>query len=310
MKSIGQLFVGLITAIASSLIVLSATLLSTIEGQLPIAPVLPTNTRQAIVQEFNPIETVEVNTPTLPPPPTATPSCAYPKGWVAYIILSGDTLESLAEKSGTTVEDLYTGNCLEGKSLVISAKLYLPPPPTVTVTPTKTNQPTEAQAASPTFTITPTALSQCPPASWVRYVVKAGDNLYRIGLAYGVTVDLLMSANCLSSENIRTGQILYVPNVKPRFPTSTATPTEAPPPPKPTQEPSPIPTVAPTIEPTVAPTAEPTAEPTVEPTIDPTIEPTMAPTAEPSAEPTAKISVEPTKAVSTETSPGSYPLPG
>lgn len=302
MKSIGQLFVGLITAIASSLIVLSAVLLSAIEGQLPIALVFPTNTPQVVVQELNPIETVEVNTPTLPPPPTATPSCAYPKGWVAYVILSGDTLESLAEKSGTTVEDLYTGNCLEGKSLVISAKLYLPPPPTVTVTPTKTNQPTEAQAASPTFTVTPTALSQCPPAGWVSYVVKAGDNLYRIGLAYGVTVDLLMSANCLTSENIRTGQVLYVPNVKPRLPTSTATPTEAPPPPKPTQKPSPVPTVAPTIEPTVAPTVEPTAEPT--------IEPTMAPTAEPSVEPTAEISVEPTEAASTETPPGSYPLPG
>lgn len=278
MKSIGQLFIGLITAIASSLIVLSATMLSAVEGQTQLLPALPTDTPPVFFQETTIVNIVDESTPIPPPQPSSTPSCAYPEGWVAYIILNGDSLESLAEKSGTTVENLYTGNCLEGKSLVISAKLYLPPTPSIT--PTETSKPNEdnPEPPTPTPTLTPTTTTggaQCPPPGWIRYVVKAGDNLYRIGLAYGVTVNQLMAANCLSSDRIRAGQIIFVPNVTPRFPTNTSTPTEPPPPPKPTQKPSPLPTAEPTAEPTLEPTEEPTEEPTAEPTAAaPTEEPT------------------------------------
>ncbi|NQU30601.1 MAG: LysM peptidoglycan-binding domain-containing protein, partial [Anaerolineae bacterium] len=56
------------------------------------------------------------------------------------------------------------------------------------------------------------------PAGWITYTVKSGDNLFRIGLAYRVTVADLQSANCLGySTGIIIGKNIYVPNV----PTST-----------------------------------------------------------------------------------------
>jgi murein DD-endopeptidase MepM/ murein hydrolase activator NlpD len=46
------------------------------------------------------------------------------------------------------------------------------------------------------------------------HIVKRGENLYRIGLKYGVTVDELKEWNGLSDINIREGQVLvlmYIP---------------------------------------------------------------------------------------------------
>lgn len=42
--------------------------------------------------------------------------------------------------------------------------------------------------------------------------VQAGENLFRIGLRYGVSVDDLMRANGLSNYNIYVGQVLIIPD--------------------------------------------------------------------------------------------------
>jgi len=44
-----------------------------------------------------------------------------------------------------------------------------------------------------------------------RYVVRAGDNLFRIGLRFGVSVAALRTANGLHSNDIRVGQVLVIP---------------------------------------------------------------------------------------------------
>jgi LysM repeat protein len=44
-----------------------------------------------------------------------------------------------------------------------------------------------------------------------RYVVRAGDNLFRIGLRFGVSVAALRAANGLRSNAIRVGQVLVIP---------------------------------------------------------------------------------------------------
>ena len=62
----------------------------------------------------------------------------------------------------------------------------------------------------------PAATPCSHPAGWVTYIVQRGDNLYQIGLKYGVTVTTLQSGNCMDSSQIYTGQRLYVPNVLPR----------------------------------------------------------------------------------------------
>lgn len=92
----------------------------------------------------------------------------------------------------------------------------------VTSTPLPTPSPLPPATLAPT--VPPQPPSECgPPASWTIYIVQPGDTLYRIGQAYGVTVDQLIFANCLVSTTIRAGQQLWVPNVVPQFPTATIT---------------------------------------------------------------------------------------
>lgn len=66
------------------------------------------------------------------------------------------------------------------------------------------------------------------------HTVQAGENLFRIGLRYGVTVDALMRANGLTSIYIYVGQVLVIPSQN----TPVAQPTAAPPAPANTAAPS------------------------------------------------------------------------
>jgi LysM repeat protein len=127
-------------------------------------------------------------TPTL----TATP-CLPPAGWVLYQVQPNETLFSIAARYGLTAEDLQQANCLPSVDLIRSGQgLYVP------------------------YLITPTSTPCAPPASWVRYSVQAGENLYRIALRYGMAASYLQQANCLPSASaVRTGQTIYVPYLIP-----------------------------------------------------------------------------------------------
>jgi LysM repeat protein len=109
----------------------------------------------------------------------------------------------------------------------------LPPSP-VTATPTLTETPTPTEASQP---IQKTPDLVCgPPKGWVIYVVRAGDNLYKIASATVSSVGLLQQANCLGSSTIiRPGQRLFVP----RLPVWTPTPTIVHPTEPPTRTPAP-----------------------------------------------------------------------
>jgi LysM repeat protein len=96
------------------------------------------------------------------------------------------------------------------------------PAATVVVIPTSTratSTPESTRTARPaTDTSTPSATStQCsPPVGWIAYTVQSGDTLFLIGMRYGLTVDEMMAANCLSTERIDAGDVLRVPPVTPR----------------------------------------------------------------------------------------------
>jgi LysM repeat protein len=99
-------------------------------------------------------------TPTqAPPPPTQPPGvgvCNPPPDWVQYEVQKGDTLKSLAERTGTTQYDLYEINCLESYTIVPGQLIYLPfipPTPTATNTPTPvTPSPTATRTGTPSPT--------------------------------------------------------------------------------------------------------------------------------------------------------------
>jgi LysM repeat protein len=81
---------------------------------------------------------------------------------------------------------------------------------------------------------TVTSIPVCSiPDDWVPYTVRYGDTLFQIGLAYGLTVDALQRANCLSSTALDVGMTLYVPPTTPVAvvipePTSVLPPTAGP----------------------------------------------------------------------------------
>jgi LysM repeat protein len=66
-----------------------------------------------------------------------------------------------------------------------------------------------------------------PPAGYVKkYVVQRGDTLSSIARLYGITYTTLQRANCMgSSTTIYAGQVLWVPNIPPRYPTVAPLPT-------------------------------------------------------------------------------------
>lgn len=80
--------------------------------------------------------------------------CAPVGWWVPYVVVEGDTVESLAASRGIAPEELIVGNCLGPQPLVAGQSLFLPPvgviiallgQPTATLNPS--TQPTATRAA-------------------------------------------------------------------------------------------------------------------------------------------------------------------
>ncbi|MGQ9667898.1 MAG: LysM peptidoglycan-binding domain-containing protein, partial [Anaerolineae bacterium] len=111
------------------------------------------------------------------------------------------------------------------------------PSPTSTLSPT----PAPTDTATPAVPIlaetapVPTMPPCQPPANWMRYRVRAGDTLSTLAFRCGLSLEALMQANCLSSEIIYVGQVLYLPFIpaapvwptQPVYPTVPAYPTVA-----------------------------------------------------------------------------------
>lgn len=233
MKLLREPLTGFLYLLISAALVFGAFSLSMAEGMV-LAEFTPEATI-AISPVASPVKSqtatpAKVMVTVTPPPPTP---CPIPSGWIAYTTQPGDTLEKVAAATGITVDELKQANCLVSAELLPNLLLYLPPPPTPTVT------------ASPRPGMTVTATPGCgAPEGWIIYTVKPGDTLFRISVAYYTTVKKLQYANCLGSSTlIRTGQKLYVPNVRTATPRVTATQTN--PPATPTDTPV-------TVEPTTA----------------------------------------------------------
>ena len=214
-----DLIVGLLTALVSALILGGSLSLAMAEDQTSIA-LNPTHTSTATktnsptplptLRPGDPTFTASVteaptntpspsNTPT--PEPTKSTSCNYPSGWVQIVVNTGDTLESLASTYNTSSDAIREANCLLVDSLAAGSEIYVPQ-----------------------VTLTATFIHCGPPVGWILYIIQAGDNLFQIGLAHGVTVAQLQAANCMgASTYIRAGQKLFVPYVA--ISTSTSTPT-------------------------------------------------------------------------------------
>jgi LysM repeat protein len=125
----------------------------------------------------------------------------------------------------------------------------------------------------PTLAATPIPCTGAP-AGWVIYIVQPGDTLYHIASLYRITVDQLMTANCLTGTVIYTGQSMYVPNVPTSTPSgvsATATPSATSGGPTSTNTTAPTDTATPTASDTPLPTDTPSPTSTDTPTPTPTL---------------------------------------
>ena len=137
-----------------------------------------------------------------------------------HVVEPGDSLWSLARRYDTTVASLMAVNALSDDTLRPGLELTVPSASAAvpTVAPTaapapETNvvqapAPAPAAAATATPAAAPAAAAAAAPATTV--TVRAGDSLYEIALARGVSVDDLIAWNDLDGTLIKPGQVLAV----------------------------------------------------------------------------------------------------
>lgn len=99
-----------------------------------------------------------------------------------YTVQKGDSLWAIANKYGTTVDDLKKANNLLTNNLSIGQTLIIP----------STNVPGQTE---------------------ITYVVKKGDSLWLIANKYDTTVDKIKSTNNLNSNTLSIGQTLIIPSI-------------------------------------------------------------------------------------------------
>lgn len=113
-----------------------------------------------------------------------------------HTVERGDTLFSLAKRYNTSVEVLMQLNGLASSALQVGRVLRLPQS-TASTTPAAPQ--VVAAAALPT------------PQAPQKYTVQRGDTLFSLARRFSLSVQALMQANRLSSENLSVGQILTIP---------------------------------------------------------------------------------------------------
>jgi len=139
-------------------------------------------------------------------------------------------MQGLRELGNALVIALISISLMVG-ALSISLVEFVPEAPTATselipspalLTATETPIPTWTPTIgleSPTATITPTFVNTAtppiscpPPLGWVNQIaIQPWDTLDSIAASYRISKDDLRRANCLSSDFLVTGSILYVP---------------------------------------------------------------------------------------------------
>lgn len=81
-----------------------------------------------------------------------------------------------------------------------------------TLEPTATATSTATATATPEPTLISGMVDDCvAPDGWVPTIVRRGDTLFSLSLEYGATVEAIKIGNCLSSEVIVPGDVIYLP---------------------------------------------------------------------------------------------------
>lgn len=130
------------------------------------------------------------------------------KTYYSHVVLERQTLYSIAQAYGVTVQEIYDANpdltVLKKNAIILipdtSAKGYQKP---VEAEPEPAVPEPEKKAETPG--------EQLPESGYTEYIVKWNDTLYSIAEKFGVTVESIQKANGLTDTKIKKRQVLRIP---------------------------------------------------------------------------------------------------
>lgn len=172
--------------------------------QPPSLPFLSTDTPTPTLTS-TPLPPTETPTITLTSLPSETPT---PEGPKTYIVEAGDTLFSIAEQFGISIDQLLAYNPeirANPNNIGVGSQIIIP----------------AADAPLPSLTPLPTNLA---PGARIEYVVVTGDTLQSIAAQFNSTAEAIATANkILVTDILFVGKVLIVPvNIATPTPTSRA----------------------------------------------------------------------------------------
>lgn len=165
------------------------------------------------------VDPAKIPTATLPakmPEPLiieGTPAQVNRTSGKTYTVESGDSLYAIAQRLGTTVEELMAVNDLTSTDLAVGQVLKIPGTDSgSSASPTPEKRATLTPAPEKA-TDTP-APAGTPREGQTEYTVRSGDNANDIALRFGITVEELAAANHTTIDNLRSlqvGDVLIIP---------------------------------------------------------------------------------------------------
>ena len=146
---------------------------------------------------------------------TPTPAATFSTdgGIIEHTVKAKENLNMLAEKYGTTVNEIKKLNNLKGNNLSIGQLLKIPAKNGVASNTQET--PVQTAKADPTPTVQPTpTTATTSDQNMIEHTVAPKEFLGKIAEKYGTTVEEVKKANNLSGNNLRIGQKLKIPATK------------------------------------------------------------------------------------------------
>lgn len=131
------------------------------------------------------------------PPPTETATAVATAGPIVHTVVKNDTLLSIANQYGSTVDAITAANGISEYSILSLGQQLIVPIP-------EGSTPTAVDAATPSPTLAP---------QFIVHVVEAGDTLFYLAGKYDVSVADIVSANegLTERSTLGIGQQIRVP---------------------------------------------------------------------------------------------------
>lgn len=142
-------------------------------------------------------------------PANATANNSSPLGIIEHTVKAKENLNLLAEKYGSTINDIKTLNNLSGNNLSIGQVLKIQPKGSATSKTAETVATTVKKTEA-----APVETQSTDSQTLIEHEVKPKEFLGKIAEKYGTTVEEVKKANNLTNNNLRIGQKLKIPATK------------------------------------------------------------------------------------------------